>query len=209
MDILASTLRALYLPPKRAHGASAQQRDQQVVAQLDSSLNSWFDSLPDHCQYCTLMFRTIWLSLVRWDPNREDPIFFTQSAMLHSMYYNVQIQIHRPFINKPSPLTFHSLAMCANAARSCSRILGRFSMFRTLHPHFLVWLSSFFFVLPTNSCLDFGIQFWIGSVIMHMGWQEGWFEHGSAQRVLWCGQVYEFTQSAWKEVSRFVFFHWY
>jgi hypothetical protein len=51
-------------------------------------------------------------------------------------------------------------------------------------PIFWYGYLAFFFVLPTNSCLDFGIQFWIGSVIMHMGWQEGWFEHGSAQRVL-------------------------
>ena len=42
------------------------------------------------------------------------------------MYYHIQILIHRPFIpspRKPSPLTFPSLAICTNAARSCSHVV--------------------------------------------------------------------------------------
>jgi hypothetical protein len=35
---------------------------------------------------------------VRWDPMREDPVFFNQSVMLHCAYYHLQIMIHRPFI---------------------------------------------------------------------------------------------------------------
>src|SRR5215471_16130262 len=64
--------------------------------------------------------------LVRWDPNRENPAFFDQSAMLYATYYYIQILIHRPFIpspRKPSPLSFPSLAICTNAARSCSHVL--------------------------------------------------------------------------------------
>ena len=64
--------------------------------------------------------------LVRWDPRREHPQFFEQSALIYAEYYHVQILIHRPFIptpNKPSSTTFPSLAICTNAARSCSRIL--------------------------------------------------------------------------------------
>lgn len=53
----------------------------------------------------------------------ENLAYFNQSAVLYSLYYTVQIQIHRPFIDKPSPLTFSSLAICANAARSCSHVL--------------------------------------------------------------------------------------
>ena len=43
--------------------------------------------------------------------------------MLYSSYYYIQIQIHRPFIHKDSPLAFPSLAICTNAARSCARLL--------------------------------------------------------------------------------------
>src|SRR5882762_11260525 len=63
---------------------------------------------------------------VRWDPNREDKRFFNQSAALFSAYYHLQIVIHRPFIpspRRPSPLSFPSLAICTNAARSCSHVL--------------------------------------------------------------------------------------
>src|ERR1700761_2308652 len=63
---------------------------------------------------------------VRWDPSREDPLFFSQSATLYATYYHLQILIHRPFIptpRKPSPLSFPSLAICTNAARSCSHVL--------------------------------------------------------------------------------------
>ena len=62
---------------------------------------------------------------VRWDPTREDDNFFNQSASCYALYYHIQILIHRPFIpspNKPSPLSFPSLAICTNAARSCSHV---------------------------------------------------------------------------------------
>ena len=64
-------------------------------------------------------------ALVRWDPNREDKYLFDQSVVLYSNYYFLQIIVHRPFIptpNKPSPSSFPSLAICANAARSCSHL---------------------------------------------------------------------------------------
>jgi hypothetical protein len=64
---------------------------------------------------------------VRWDPDREDRIFFEQSAALHSTFYQLQMFVHRPFIPSPTrPTALHapSLALCTGAARSCSRILG-------------------------------------------------------------------------------------
>lgn len=62
---------------------------------------------------------------MRWDPHRENFLYFNQSATLYAFYYHIQILIHRPFIpsrSKPSPLTFPSLAICTNAARSCSHV---------------------------------------------------------------------------------------
>ncbi|KAG1905387.1 fungal-specific transcription factor domain-containing protein [Suillus fuscotomentosus] len=111
--ILAFALRTIYSINKLKVllGFVGQQWEQQTVAELDSALNKWIDALPDH---------------LRWDPNMEINDFFLQSYSLYSSYYHVQILIHRPFIpspRKPSPLSFPSLAICTNAARSCSHVM--------------------------------------------------------------------------------------
>ncbi|KAA1476285.1 hypothetical protein DENSPDRAFT_843199 [Dentipellis sp. KUC8613] len=112
-QILAFALRTLYTinKSKILLGFVGQKWEQQIVAELDSALNKWIDSVPDH---------------LRWDPTREDDTFFLQSASLYCTYYHLQILVHRPFIpspRKPSPLSFPSLAICTNAARSCSHIV--------------------------------------------------------------------------------------
>ncbi|KAI0052329.1 hypothetical protein FA95DRAFT_1601990 [Auriscalpium vulgare] len=112
-QILAFALRTIYSinKSKILLGFVGQQWEQHIVAELDSALNKWIDSVPDH---------------LRWDPTRENTTFFTQSASLYSTYYHLQILVHRPFIpspRKPSPLTFPSLAICTNAARSCAHIV--------------------------------------------------------------------------------------
>jgi hypothetical protein len=106
------------------------QWEQHIVSELDSALNKWIDSVPDHCTsspspptYNKAHFTFI---PVRWDPNREGDLFFMQSASLNATYYHVQIIVHRPFIpspRKPAPLSFPSLAICTNAARSCIHVL--------------------------------------------------------------------------------------
>lgn len=60
---------------------------------------------------------------VRWDPNQPENPFLHQSAFIHSTFYYLQIQIHRPFIHKTTSLSFPSLAICTNAARTCSHLL--------------------------------------------------------------------------------------
>ncbi|KIM46821.1 hypothetical protein M413DRAFT_440395 [Hebeloma cylindrosporum] len=112
-QILAMCLRTIYSinKSKTFLDFAAQQGEQDLVAALDSKLNKWVDSIPDH---------------LRWNPNREDGNFFNQSVALYAEYYHLQIVIHRPFIpspSKPRPLTFPSLAICTNAARSCIHIL--------------------------------------------------------------------------------------
>ncbi|KAJ6601083.1 fungal-specific transcription factor domain-containing protein [Mycena vulgaris] len=84
-----------------------------TIAELDSALNQWVDALPEH---------------LRWDPNQENQIFLDQSAALYISYYHAQIVIHRPYIPAPGKesmrnATFPSLAICANAARSCGHVL--------------------------------------------------------------------------------------
>ncbi|TFY75185.1 hypothetical protein EWM64_g8827, partial [Hericium alpestre] len=112
-QILAFALRTIYSinKSKILLGFVGQQWEQHTVAELDSALNKWIDSVPDH---------------LRWDPTREHDVFFLQSASLYCTYYHLQILIHRPFIpspRKPSPLSFPSLAICTNAARSCSHVI--------------------------------------------------------------------------------------
>lgn len=63
-------------------------------------------------------------SKVRWDPQQENKILLNQAALLNCLYYYIQTLAHRPFISlKNSSLSFVSLAICTNAARSSSHIL--------------------------------------------------------------------------------------
>ena len=64
--------------------------------------------------------------VVRWNPHGEDDVILERSTLLYASYYNAQLMVHRPFIpqpNKPSRLSFPSLAICTNAARSCAHVL--------------------------------------------------------------------------------------
>ncbi len=64
---------------------------------------------------------------VQWNPAREDHLLLKQSAILLSHYYQIQMAVHRPFISKrrrQSPLTFPSLIICTNAARSAVRVVS-------------------------------------------------------------------------------------
>ncbi|KAI0028750.1 fungal-specific transcription factor domain-containing protein [Vararia minispora EC-137] len=85
--------------------------EQRTLASFDSVLNNWADSVPDY---------------LKWDPGRDDEQFFWQSAHLFGYYYHLQMILHRPFITSSKQNTFYfpSLAICVNAARSCSHILG-------------------------------------------------------------------------------------
>jgi len=78
--------------------------EQCTVAEFDSAMNDFLDSIPPH---------------LRWDP--ESPpqgTFFDQSAILHMTYNYILISIHRPYIQKPAILGAPSLSICASAARA-------------------------------------------------------------------------------------------
>ncbi|KAL1705005.1 fungal-specific transcription factor domain-containing protein [Schizophyllum commune] len=110
-DILSHALSALYTTAKSRirSGNVGPEWERRVASELDSELNEWLEGLPDH---------------LRWDPKRENRLFFDQSSVLFATYYHVQHTIHRPFIGKSSPVTFASVAMCCNAARACSRVFA-------------------------------------------------------------------------------------
>ncbi|KAF9051141.1 hypothetical protein BDZ89DRAFT_526471 [Hymenopellis radicata] len=121
VEILAFVLRTIYSIKKSRVmlGLTGKDWEQKLVRDLDSALNSWMDQVPDH---------------LRWDPHRENRTFFLQSGTLWMVYYLVQIQIHRPFINTDSPLSFSSLAICTNAARSCCHVID--TQYRSVGLHY-------------------------------------------------------------------------
>ncbi|KAK1230871.1 Gypsy retrotransposon integrase-like protein 1 [Marasmius sp. AFHP31] len=113
MRILAMVLRVNYTSSKSEllTGFSGPQWDQRAVAMFDSSLNQWVDSLP---------------SCLRWNPAQENDLLLNQSAHLYSHYYQLQIYVHRPYIapsKQRARVPFPSLAICTNAARSCSHVV--------------------------------------------------------------------------------------
>ncbi|KAI0629105.1 fungal-specific transcription factor domain-containing protein [Trametes polyzona] len=110
--ILAYATRTVYgiRKSQARFGQGEQQWQERVVAELDSSLNKWADSVPAH---------------LKWDPHREDELFLRQSATLHGYFYLVQVAVHRAFIlpGHRSPLSFPSLIICTNACRACIQVL--------------------------------------------------------------------------------------
>lgn len=130
-----------------AVGLTKLEWNEKIVADLDSSLNKWADDLPEHRKYGRTIVKSPSLKplLVKWDPNRENTEHFRQSVMLYTTYYWVQVRtlpismlctmlivqivkifVHRPFIPRPgedSLLSFPSLAIAANAARSCLHVI--------------------------------------------------------------------------------------
>ncbi|KAJ7360937.1 fungal-specific transcription factor domain-containing protein [Mycena albidolilacea] len=97
---------------RAVYPANGQMCSESVVVELDSALNEWVDTIPEH---------------LRWNPHQENQVFLDQSATLYSTYYHAQILMHRPFIPAPGKesvkMNFPSLAICANAARSCGHVL--------------------------------------------------------------------------------------
>jgi len=139
MEILDAAQRTIYSVKKSTILLERPLNEHCMVTELDSELNKWVDSVPDH---------------LRWDPQNQDPVFFEQSAVLYAAYYNIQMLVHRPFITaptKPSPLPFPSLAICTNAARSCIHLMELVSRRGFVyHPHTLMALFSSAVVLLLN-----------------------------------------------------------
>ncbi|KAJ7890934.1 fungal-specific transcription factor domain-containing protein [Mycena olivaceomarginata] len=111
-NILAFGLKMLYSLTKMKTLLSYRDHawEEHLVAEIDSGLTGWIDSIPPH---------------LRWDPNRRDEAFFDQSVFLFCTYYQVQMTIHRPFIptiRAGGETSLPSLAICTNAARSCSHV---------------------------------------------------------------------------------------
>ncbi|KAJ7712428.1 hypothetical protein B0H16DRAFT_1624893 [Mycena metata] len=105
-EILGDTMQRLYGSQKTKIrlGWNGPEWEHNTVAELDSAMNAFSDSIPSH---------------LRWNP--ESPaqdIFFDQSAILHVSYHHIQLMIHRPFIRRMSAFAAPSLYICIRAART-------------------------------------------------------------------------------------------
>ncbi|KAJ7758566.1 fungal-specific transcription factor domain-containing protein [Mycena maculata] len=129
-EILGDTLRRIYASQnlKIRMGWTSTEWDQSTVAELDSRMNDFLDSIPPH---------------LRWDPDRQG-VFFNQSAILYATYYYIQITIHRPFIQQQNALAAPSLFICTTAARSALHVADVW-LNRVHHLPFL-WLQNSVFV---------------------------------------------------------------
>ncbi|KAL0065404.1 Gypsy retrotransposon integrase-like protein 1 [Marasmius tenuissimus] len=112
LDIVGFAQRTIYAVRKTdmwtRMGMTGPEWNEKIVAELDSALNEWVDTIPEH---------------LKWNPSNPSKTFFVQSTILHVTFYWVQILIHRPFLSPTSEeevlgKRFPSLAICANAARS-------------------------------------------------------------------------------------------
>ncbi|KAF9491781.1 hypothetical protein BDN71DRAFT_1497859 [Pleurotus eryngii] len=116
-EILGIVMRLLY-PTNKSKlwtGVPGTYTERKIVAELDSQLNKWLDSVPEP---------------LRWKPQSDDPETLSLSAHLFCTYYYIQILVHRPFISaKASGLSFPSLSICVNAARSCAHLLDSYMSF--------------------------------------------------------------------------------
>lgn len=134
LDILSFAQATIYTMKRSTYwdAISTPEWHQNIAVELDSALNKWVDSIPDH---------------LRWDPHKSNQYHFDQSALLYSTYYWVQMQVHRKFIPSPNMSKdreklnsgFPSLSICANAARTCSHIVDTHAKTRILAlPNILV-----------------------------------------------------------------------
>ncbi|KAJ6515346.1 fungal-specific transcription factor domain-containing protein [Mycena sanguinolenta] len=113
-EILGDAVRQLYgaekANTKSVVGSEDPEWEKRAVAELDSAMNNFLDSVPPH---------------LRW--NHESPpqdAFFDQAAILHITYNHVLIVIHRPYIQKATVLAAPSLSICARAARAIIHTAG-------------------------------------------------------------------------------------
>jgi len=122
-DILSVALRALYSTTKSRvqMGLTGDRWEQEVVSELDSALNRWLDSIPEHRKYpvtSTISAHNLTPFKVRWNVGQRDRMFFIQSVSLYVTYNIVQIQIHRPLVASSNRHeSTSSSIICANAAR--------------------------------------------------------------------------------------------
>ncbi|KAJ7078779.1 hypothetical protein C8R44DRAFT_654385 [Mycena epipterygia] len=112
--ILKTALRHLYKPGIGDRWS--------IVQDIKATLDMWFDDMPQH---------------LKWDPNRQNVVFFDQSAALYCFYYYTRIMIYRPLIGasgETDSMRTQFVDICNNAARGCARVTEIHRRRRPNHP---------------------------------------------------------------------------
>ncbi|KAL0574560.1 Gypsy retrotransposon integrase-like protein 1 [Marasmius crinis-equi] len=110
-SISAFAMRTIYSIKKSRliSGVLGDSWEKRVLSELDSSMQEWVRNLPGH---------------LRWNPDRkQDSLWFSQAVYIHTIYHDTQIQIHKPFCDKPTLTPVGSGAICSESASMCIRIL--------------------------------------------------------------------------------------
>ncbi|KAJ7843127.1 fungal-specific transcription factor domain-containing protein [Mycena olivaceomarginata] len=176
-ELLGSALRRMYASNKSRVllGLVGPEWEQRAVSELDSAMNSFISSIPDH---------------LRWDPNRTG-VFFDQSAVLHTMYYYLQITIHRPYIHKATVLALPSLTICTSAARSLIHVvdvwLNRTQRVALMQMHIGVFIAGVVLLLNLFRVKRAGLPIDVTRELAHVS---------TAMRVL------KFQESRWQTAGR-------
>ncbi|KAK0432790.1 fungal-specific transcription factor domain-containing protein [Armillaria borealis] len=93
--IMSVVVRNLYSIKKGRDKLGLVRKDEhRIISDIDSSMNAWMNSIPDH---------------LRWDPDRDNTLFLYQSAVLYSTYYMLQIYTHRT-LSTPGLLPVHAVS---------------------------------------------------------------------------------------------------
>ncbi|PWN38099.1 uncharacterized protein FA14DRAFT_177377 [Meira miltonrushii] len=113
-QIIGRTLRTIYAisKSKAERGFIGKKWDSYIVAEIDKSLNKWLENVPAHLAYSPSEVNTEWL---------------VQSSRIFLIYYSTQALVHRPFVQRyklATPMSFHSLAIVSNSARSGIHIMS-------------------------------------------------------------------------------------
>ncbi|KAG7098328.1 hypothetical protein E1B28_000289 [Marasmius oreades] len=112
-SISAFAMRTIYSIKKSRliSGVFGDQWERRVINELDASMRHWQLSLPQH---------------LKWTLDRKpDGVFYSQSAYIHVLFHDTQIQIHKPFCDKPGLSPLPSSAICTESARLCIEIVDR------------------------------------------------------------------------------------
>ncbi|KAJ7090828.1 hypothetical protein B0H15DRAFT_930305 [Mycena belliarum] len=121
--------------------------DAETLAALDTRLNKWAEEIPEH---------------LLWNPYMKNDIFFDQSAALYAAFYHIQIVVHRTRpTTQGTSFSLKSLAVCANAARSCSQVVDAKSRRGTLtsgHPLKAAFESAVVLLLNISSGTRCGLS---------------------------------------------------
>lgn len=97
---------------------------QETLSELDSSMNRWLTDLPENSMFLKISLNPPTdINTVRWDPNHPT----REAAYTYSIFYTVQIFVHRPYIptsKSKSQLSFPSLLIATSAARAIAKIVS-------------------------------------------------------------------------------------